>query len=77
MPVGLNYDRSTWSLPVATQFLADVAAVPQTDMKRSWNCGIGMSAFVDPAIGDLVFAHLQHVKSNLDFWSCRVFQCYI
>jgi phosphoribosylformylglycinamidine cyclo-ligase len=53
-----RYDRSTWSLPAATQFLADSASVPQADMERTWNCGIGMSAIVDPAIGDLVIRSL-------------------
>jgi phosphoribosylformylglycinamidine cyclo-ligase len=27
-------------------------------MERTWNCGIGMSAIVDPAIGDLVIRSL-------------------
>jgi phosphoribosylformylglycinamidine cyclo-ligase len=60
IPPGLRarYDRATWSLPVATQFLAGVASVPQADMERTWNCGIGMSAIVDPAIGDLVIRSL-------------------
>ena len=60
IPAGLRarYDRSTWSLPVATQFFADSASVPQADMERTWNCGIGMSAIVDPAIGDLVIRSL-------------------
>jgi phosphoribosylformylglycinamidine cyclo-ligase len=60
IPAGLTakYDRSTWSLPAATQFLAQVAAVPQADMERTWNCGIGMSAVVDPSVGDLVIRSL-------------------
>ena len=49
IPVGLTakYDRSTWSLPAATKFLARVASVPQEDMERTWNCGIGMVAIID------------------------------
>jgi phosphoribosylformylglycinamidine cyclo-ligase len=60
IPAGLTakYDRSTWSLPAATKFLASVASVPQEDMERTWNCGIGMSAIVDPAIADLVVRSL-------------------
>jgi phosphoribosylformylglycinamidine cyclo-ligase len=40
------------------KFLSEVAAVPQSDMERTWNCGIGMSAIVDPAVGDLVIRSL-------------------
>lgn len=60
MPAGLTaiYDRSTWSLPHEMKFLADLAGTPQSDMERTWNCGVGMSAIVDPAIGDLVVASL-------------------
>jgi phosphoribosylformylglycinamidine cyclo-ligase len=60
IPAGLTakYDRSTWQLPAGTKFLADVALVPQEDMERTWNCGIGMSAIVDPSIGDLVVRSL-------------------
>lgn len=60
IPAGLTakYDRSTWSLPAATRFLSEVASVPASDMERTWNCGIGMSAIVDPSIGDLVIRSL-------------------
>jgi phosphoribosylformylglycinamidine cyclo-ligase len=60
IPDGLTavYDRSTWALPVAMKFLADMAAVPQSDMERTWNCGIGMSAIVDAKIADLVIRSL-------------------
>ena len=60
IPAGLTaqYDRSTWTLPAATKFLASVASVPQEDMERTWNCGIGMSAVVDPTIADLVIRSL-------------------
>ena len=60
IPHGLTavYDRSTWTLPAATKFLSDLAAVPQSDMERTWNCGIGMSAIVDPTIADLIIRSL-------------------
>jgi phosphoribosylformylglycinamidine cyclo-ligase len=60
IPAGLTarYDRATWALPAEMKFLAEVASVPQADMERTWNCGIGMSAIVDPAIGDLVIRSL-------------------
>jgi phosphoribosylformylglycinamidine cyclo-ligase len=60
IPAGLTakYDRSTWQLPEATKFLAEVASVPQEDMERTWNCGIGMSAIVDPSVADLIIRSL-------------------
>lgn len=60
MPAGLVaiYDRSTWSLPQEMKFLADIAGVPRADMERTWNCGIGMSAIVDPSVADLIIRSL-------------------
>jgi phosphoribosylformylglycinamidine cyclo-ligase len=52
------YDRSTWSLPQEMKFLADVAGVPQADLERTWNAGIGMSAIVDPTVADLIVRSL-------------------
>jgi phosphoribosylformylglycinamidine cyclo-ligase len=60
IPDGLTavYDRSTWSLPQEMKFLADIAGVPQLDLERTWNAGIGMSAIVDPSVGDLIVRSL-------------------
>ena len=60
IPAGLTaqYDRSTLTLPAATKFLSQIASVPASDMERTWNCGIGMSAIIDPSIGDLVIRSL-------------------
>ena len=60
IPDGLtaNYDRSTWSLPHEMQYLAQIAQVPQADMERTWNAGIGMVAIVDPTAADLTIASL-------------------
>jgi phosphoribosylformylglycinamidine cyclo-ligase len=52
------YDRSTWSLPREMKFLADIAGVPQPDLERTWNVGIGMSAIVDPSVADLIVRSL-------------------
>jgi phosphoribosylformylglycinamidine cyclo-ligase len=38
--------------------MAEIAKVPQKDMERTWNCGIGMVAIVDPAIADLTIKSL-------------------
>jgi phosphoribosylformylglycinamidine cyclo-ligase len=40
------------------KFLADVAGVPQDDMERTWNCGIGMSAIVAADSADLIIRSL-------------------
>lgn len=60
IPDGLTaiYDRSTWSLPQEMKFLADIASVPQADLERTWNAGIGMSAIVDPSVADLIVRSL-------------------
>ena len=53
-----TYDRSTWSLPVEMQFLSSVGSVPQADMERTWNCGIGMSAITSADSADLAIRSL-------------------
>jgi len=60
IPDGLiaKYDRTTWALPTEMKFMADCAGVPQADMERTWNCGVGMVAIVDPAIADLTIRSL-------------------
>jgi len=60
IPDGLmaKYDRSTWGLPAEMDFLATIAGVPQADLERTWNAGIGMVAIVDPAIADLTIRSL-------------------
>ena len=46
------YDRTTWSLPVEMEYLAKLGGVPQEDMERTWNCGIGMVAILAPSEAD-------------------------
>ncbi len=60
IPDGLiaKYDRKTWALPAEMKFMAEVSGVPQHDMERTWNCGIGMVAIIDPAIADLTIKSL-------------------
>jgi phosphoribosylformylglycinamidine cyclo-ligase len=60
IPDGLiaKYDRTTWALPAEMKFMAEVAGVPQHDMERTWNCGIGMVAVIDPSIADLTIKSL-------------------
>ena len=60
IPQGLSarYNRSTWSLPVEMEYMAAMGGVPQGDMERTWNCGIGMVAIVDPSVADLAMKSL-------------------
>ena len=60
IPQGLSarYDRSTLSLPVELEYMAAIGGVPQGDMERTWNCGIGMVAIVDPSVADLAIKSL-------------------
>ena len=60
IPEGLVaiYDRATWQLPVEMQYMAEVGQVPQSDMERTWNCGIGMSAIVAADVADLTLKSL-------------------
>ena len=53
-----TYERSTWSLPVEMEYMASMGQVPQIDMERTWNCGIGMTAIVAPESADLAIASL-------------------
>jgi phosphoribosylformylglycinamidine cyclo-ligase len=52
------YDRSTWSLPIEMEFMAKIGGVPQTDMERTWNVGIGMVAIVSADAAGLALASL-------------------
>ena len=60
IPHGLvaTYDRATWSLPQEMSYLASLAQVPQPDLERTWNAGIGMVAIVAPEVADLTIASL-------------------
>ncbi len=52
------YDRSTWSLPIEMEYMARIGGVPQADVERTWNAGIGMVAIVGADSADLALASL-------------------
>ena len=54
LPQGLmaRVDRSTWSLPAVFSTIAQLGNVPQADLERTLNLGVGMVAVVDPAVAD-------------------------
>ena len=64
------YDRTTWSLPIEMQFMAKVGGVPQADMERTWNCGIGMVAIVAPTEADRAISSL--AARGMKAWVCGV-----
>jgi phosphoribosylformylglycinamidine cyclo-ligase len=70
IPGGLTaiYDRSTWALPFEMEFLASQGGVPQSDMERTWNCGIGMVAILDPASANPALAALE--ARGMKAWIC-------
>ena len=45
-------DRSTWSLPAVFSVLAEAGQVPQADLERTLNLGVGMVAVVAPAAAE-------------------------
>ncbi|WFP16023.1 phosphoribosylformylglycinamidine cyclo-ligase [Citricoccus muralis] len=49
LPQGLmaTVDRTTWSLPPVFSVLAELGQVPQPDLERTLNLGVGMIAVVD------------------------------
>lgn len=54
LPQGLmaRVNRSTWSLPAVFSTIAQLGNVPQADLERTLNLGVGMVAVVDPAVAD-------------------------
>lgn len=53
-----RFDRSTWSLPVATQLMADFGGISQDAVESTWNCGVGMVAVIAPESADLALKTL-------------------
>jgi phosphoribosylformylglycinamidine cyclo-ligase len=53
-----TFNRSTWSLPLATQILADLGGISQEACESTWNCGVGMVAVIEPDSADLALKTL-------------------
>jgi phosphoribosylformylglycinamidine cyclo-ligase len=60
IPASLSakFDRSTWSLPLATQFMADIGGISQVAFESTWNCGVGMVAVIEANLADLALKTL-------------------
>jgi len=74
IPSGLRavYDRSTWALPLEMAYLAEVGGVPQGDLERTFNCGIGMAAIVAPEAADLTIRSL--AARGMKAWAAGVIE---
>ena len=50
LPQGLmaTVERDTWSLPPVFRLVGELGRVPQSDLERTLNLGVGMVAVVDP-----------------------------
>ena len=53
-----TFNRSTWTLPPEFQYLSTMGSVPQWDMERTWNCGVGMVAVIDKEASELALKTL-------------------
>lgn len=60
LPTGLTavVDRSTWELPAVFQLVAELGRVPQADLERTLNLGVGMVAIVSQSAAEDVLAAL-------------------
>ena len=60
IPASLSakFDRSTWSLPLATQLMADLGGISQIAFESTWNCGVGMVAVIAADSADLALKTL-------------------
>ena len=63
-----TFDRGTWALPLEMAFLARIGGLGQSDLERTWNCGIGMVAIVDPLKADLALRSL--AARGMQAWIC-------
>ena len=58
------FDWAAWERPAVFQWLAEVGATPEDDLRRTYNLGIGMVAVVSPAQAPDALAALLEVGEN-------------
>lgn len=60
LPQGLmaTIDRTTWELPAIFKLVAELGGVPQPDLERTLNLGVGMVAIVEASAADAALARL-------------------
>jgi phosphoribosylformylglycinamidine cyclo-ligase len=52
------FDWDSWPRPAVFKWLQEAGSVPEDDMRRTFNLGVGMVLIVDHANADAVIAHL-------------------
>jgi phosphoribosylformylglycinamidine cyclo-ligase len=53
--LGADFDWAAWARPAVFQWLQETGGVPEDDMRRTFNLGIGMVLIVDAALtGDII-----------------------
>ena len=57
--VHARLDRSTWTRPPVFDLVADLGRVPQEDLERTLNLGVGFAAVLTPDSVDAAVAHLR------------------
>lgn len=68
-----RFDDSSWSLPPLFAWLQDIGKVEAFEMRRTFNCGIGMVLFVAPSQADAVLGTLNASISDPEApraWIC-------
>lgn len=66
LPRGLEarIDRSSWEIPAIFRVIGELGKVPEPDLERTLNLGVGMVAIVDPSVADAAVRHLNDRGSN-------------
>lgn len=66
LPTGLKavVEKATWAPPAIFQEIQKIGNVPETDMFRTFNMGIGMVAIVEKDAADSVVSHLREAGES-------------
>ncbi len=63
--LAVELDADAWPLPPVMRWLAEAAGLPAAELARTFNCGLGMVAIVDPARTDEVSAALSNAGETV------------
>ena len=68
LPRGVHarLDRATWTRPAVFDLVAELGRVPEEDLERTLNVGVGFAAVVTPDSVDAAVAHLR--GRGIDTW---------